>query len=57
MIDVGDESGQNDLFLENLERCLIDLERPKITNILLSHANPNHMGGLKDVLDLLKSIG
>ena len=57
MIDVGDESGKNKLFLENLEKCLIDLNKPTVSNILLSHANPNHMGGLNDVLELLKSVG
>ena len=57
MIDVGDAPGNNELFLDNLQKCLYAQDRPHISDIFLSHSNPNHMGGLVDVLELLKSIG
>jgi len=72
MIDTGDLSTRNGRFLANLTQYLEDLSyiharlggdngRPEegvyISKILLTHAHPDHMGGLQDVLKLLESRG
>jgi glyoxylase-like metal-dependent hydrolase (beta-lactamase superfamily II) len=59
MIDAGDLSQKNEGFLYNLSTYLDDLSKqtkkpPLVSKILITHAHQDHIGGLGDVLKLLK---
>ena len=69
MIDAGDLTAKNQTFLNNINQYLDHLQQRQsklqnqqqdeiyISKILITHAHHDHMGGLIDVLELLKSRG
>ena len=70
MIDAGDLTAKNQTFLNNINQYLDDIKQEHSTNIknqeqngiyvskiLITHAHHDHMGGLQDVLELLKGRG
>jgi len=61
MIDAGDSHlrSKNKRFINNLKQYFEDMEPAEvyISKILVTHAHPDHMGGLQDVLELLKERG
>ena len=58
MIDAGDLPSRNASFLQNLKAYLDNSKpNPVISKILLTHAHQDHVGGLQDIIKMLKDRG
>jgi glyoxylase-like metal-dependent hydrolase (beta-lactamase superfamily II) len=54
LIEAGDLPENNSGFVSNLAKFLDDHKGVNLNRVLITHAHPDHFGGLSDVLDLLK---
>ena len=54
LIEAGDLPDNNNGFISNLSKFLDDHSGVNLNRVLITHAHPDHFGGLHDVLNLLK---
>ena len=52
LVEAGDDTGANDVFKSNLSQFL-DEQKIELSHIFITHAHHDHLGGLRDVLEML----